>query len=269
MARPTVSVVMSAYNSAQFLPGTINSVLGQTYRDFEFIIVDDGSTDATPTVLAEAASRDARIRVVRRPHMGIPRSLNFGDGLASGEFIARQDADDVSYPERLARQVAFLQQHPHYAAVGTFAHSLDDYGRVTGHIAVPAEYVAQRDLDIPGRHLIHATLLLRSSALLAVGGYRLEFPVNEDIDLWLRLAERFTVGSIPEVLYGVRVSMGSTTGRHQPVMPHYAALAREFAVQRRTTGRDLLMGDTPPASGWTPYVPEAAASEQRPADALT
>src|SRR5689334_11102780 len=118
---PRVTVVTPVYNGAAFLREAIDSILQQTFTDFEYLIIDDGSTDATPDLLREAARVDGRIRVVTREAAGVAVARNTGLSLARADLIAHQDADDLSLPDRLARQVAFLDAHPEVVMVGTFA----------------------------------------------------------------------------------------------------------------------------------------------------
>src|SRR5271170_1107899 len=122
---PRVSLVLAVYNGERHLPQSLESVLGQTFRDFELIVVDDGSTDRTPEILDGVARVDPRVVVVRQENRGLTASLIRGIGMARGTYVARQDADDVSKPERLGRQVAHLDAHPSIAALGTSADVID------------------------------------------------------------------------------------------------------------------------------------------------
>ena len=128
---PRVSVLMPAYNAAPYVAGAVESVLAQTYGDFEFVIIDVGSTDATPDILADYAARDHRIRLARNEaNLGLIRSLNRGLEIARGEFVARFDADDLSRPERLERQVSFFNGNPDHVLVGASYDAIDSQGRV-------------------------------------------------------------------------------------------------------------------------------------------
>ncbi|MFD1958687.1 glycosyltransferase family 2 protein [Novosphingobium panipatense] len=118
---PRVSVLLPCYNGAAYLEEAVRSILLQTFADFELIVVDDGSTDATADILARMGRRDPRLRVVRQPNGGIVAALNTAIAHARGEYIARMDADDVSFPERFAFQVAWLDAHPATVLVGGYA----------------------------------------------------------------------------------------------------------------------------------------------------
>ena len=137
MDAPGVSVVMSVYNGQEFLREAIESILRQSYGDFEFVIIDDGSTDRTAEILAEYAGRDARIRLQRHENKGRAVSLNIGIELARAPYIARMDADDVSASERLRRQVDYMRDHPDTVMVGSWAQVIDLEGAVMAHCHVP------------------------------------------------------------------------------------------------------------------------------------
>src|SRR6476661_6105481 len=126
---PPVSVLMPVYNAGRYVAEAVESILGQTYADFEFLIVDDGSTDRSRAILERYAARDPRIRLVSRPNTGYAAALNELLGLARGELVARMDADDVALPERLLRQVNYLRAHPEVVCVGTAVHLIDGGGR--------------------------------------------------------------------------------------------------------------------------------------------
>src|SRR5215204_6221112 len=139
---PTVSVIMPAYNAKRYVAQTIRSVLAQTFGDFEFIIVDDGSTDGTLPILQRVANEDARLVVISRPNTGIVAALNDGIAKARGEFLARMDADDVCLPERFAKQVLYLREHPECVGVGTFVETIDPYGSVLDRLVHETEHDA-------------------------------------------------------------------------------------------------------------------------------
>ncbi|MEA2735824.1 MAG: hypothetical protein QOE14_2275, partial [Humisphaera sp.] len=127
---PAVSVLMPVYNAARYLAEAVESILAQTFRDFEFVIVDDGSTDRSPAMLDEYAKRDSRIRIIRRPNTGIVGALNDAIAESKAALIARMDADDVSLPDRLEKQVAYLRDHAECVALGSRVVGIDPYGCV-------------------------------------------------------------------------------------------------------------------------------------------
>ena len=180
---PTVSVLMAVYNTEQFVGRAVESILQQTFRDFELVILDDGSTDRSLSVLKRYADQDQRIRLISRENRGIPRTRNELLQQARGEFIAVMDSDDVALPDRLARQVAFLRQSPEVVWVGGAFELIDRGGRFLTQIPL-----AERDEEIKALlqdgqiSFLHPTALMRRSAVLQVGGYDESLPLAEDLD---------------------------------------------------------------------------------------
>jgi glycosyltransferase involved in cell wall biosynthesis len=247
-AGPRVSVVTAVHDGAAHIRDAIQSILAQTFADFEYLIIDDGSIDQTPAILREVAASDPRVTVLTQQQMGIPKTLNEGTTLARGKYIARQDGDDISLPQRLAKQVDFLERHPDHAAVGSFVHWIDARGTWTRSVDFPVDDADIRREVFSFACCVHGALLIRRDALQAVGGYRVEFPISEDYDLYLRLLERFRVANLAEFLYSYRAHAESLTGGMRALTQHYVEIARLLAYQRRETGKDLLMLGSNPAS---------------------
>lgn len=239
--QPRVSVLTCTYNGEQCVQAAIDSILAQTFPDFELVAIDDGSTDRTVPILCRIADTDSRVRVVTQEHLGIPRTLNRGLSLTRGSYFALQDQDDVSFPERLARQVDFLDRHPEVAAVGCFSQVTDWQGRNPEVVGCPTDHYAIRNWIMGGEWIVYQAALIRRTALDAVGGFRVEFPICEDIDLFLRLMDHYEVVNIPEVLYQYRRNAESITHDMGTLLEHYGQIALEMARQRERTGRDLLM----------------------------
>jgi glycosyltransferase involved in cell wall biosynthesis len=205
MNRPLVSVVMVVCNVDRFLSESIESILGQTYRDFEFIIVDFGSTDDSKSIISSYASRDSRIRLHEIPSCGLAEARNAGCLLARGEYIAIMDADDVSVPDRLRLEVDFMDEHPGVSVLGGAVEWIDTNGKA----------LIKRDNPVGNREIQSAllercplwqpTVLMRRDAFVAVGGYRPPFAPAEDHDLWLRVAEHFQIANLKEVVLGYRI----------------------------------------------------------------
>ncbi len=210
---PQISVVMGVYNGAGTLAATIESVRAQVRVDLELIIVDDGSTDATPIVAARYAARDNRVRVIHLRKVGLTRALVAGCDAARGAFIARQDCGDRSSPERLARQLSLIAGPPGavLASVGTRFYG--PAGETLYDVAQTSDTLRQGLAgDRAGRlrgpsH--HGATMFRKSAYMAVGGYRDAFGVAQDLDLWTRLAEIGECVATPDVLYEASLSLGS------------------------------------------------------------
>jgi glycosyltransferase involved in cell wall biosynthesis len=198
---PLVSVVMPVYNAQAYLAIAIESILSQTFQDFELIAVDDGSTDESLQMLKEFARRDARVYVISRPNTGIVGALNDGLAAARGVFIARMDADDVALPNRFERQLAYLGANPACVAVGAAVLQIDPDGD-----PICIQYWAESHEEINrlllsgGGGLAHPTAMIRAAAIEQAGGYRQEYQWIEDKDLWLRLGEAGLLANLREPL---------------------------------------------------------------------
>jgi glycosyltransferase involved in cell wall biosynthesis len=238
---PTVSVIMPAYNAKRYVEQTIRSVLAQTFVDFEFIIVDDGSSDGTLPILQRFAAEDARIVVISRPNTGIVGALNDGIAKARGEFLARMDADDVCLPERFAKQVAYLREHPECVGVGTFVETIDPYGSVLDRLVHQTEHDAIDKELMTGRGfaIVHPTIMMRAEAVRRVGGYRKQWQHSEDLDLFLRLAEIGKLHNLPEYLLQYRMHYESANHlRHE----EQRAIKRKL-MEEAYARRGVLMPD--------------------------
>jgi glycosyltransferase involved in cell wall biosynthesis len=201
---------MPVYNAERFVAQTVDSILAQTFRDFEFLIINDGSTDRSLEILQGYADRDDRIRLVSRPNTGYVVALNEGLDLARGEFLARIDADDLADPRRLELQVARMRAEPGLVALGSNAYAIDEHGRMLGDFSVPLTHEEIEAYHLVGSSTIHhPAAMLRPDAVKRVGGYRKELMPCEDFDLWLRLAEVGRLANLPEILLTKRLLVGS------------------------------------------------------------
>ncbi len=211
---PAVSVVMACYNSIQTINSAVDSILAQTMRDFEFIIIDDGSTDNTLDCLAEY--KDPRLQIIKSDgNQGLTRRLNEGLGLARADIFARMDADDISHVDRLARQLELLKSNAEVHGVFSQAEIIDTDGNVTGISRTdfggrsPLQY-----LQDCGNVLIHSTAMVRKNLITQLGGYDDQLRTRQDYDLWLRCLEtgsQFIVLSEP--LLKLRVHSGSISSQ--------------------------------------------------------
>jgi glycosyltransferase involved in cell wall biosynthesis len=203
---PQISVCMPVYNAERYVTEAIESVLNQTLGDFEFLIVDDGSTDGTLRILERHAAREPRIRLTSRPNKGLVASLNELVYRARGEFLARMDADDVAMPERFARQVEYLRTHPECVLVGSRAWETDAEGDPIREFPTLSDHdeIDAYHFRIKGPAILHPTVMMRRDVVLAIGGYR-DFSLSEEVDLYLRLAERGRLGRVPDYLLKYRV----------------------------------------------------------------
>ena len=236
---PRVSVVMPVFNGAEYLEVALESVLGQTLNDLELIVVDDGSTDASPEILERVATSDARVRVVHnRGNSGIVVALNNGWRLARSPYVARMDADDVALPDRLERQVGFLDAHPEVAAVGGAVTIVDARGLRGTTVTYPRSSAAIRRTLPRYNCFAHSAVTIRRAALEAVGGYRYDHV--EDYDLWLRLDERFELANLQEVVLLYRRHIRQVSFRAVEEQARRTLAVQRAARIRRATGRDPL-----------------------------
>ena len=230
---------MAVRNGAAHLHESLQSISAQTFREFELIAVDDGSVDATGAILDAAAAHDSRLRVIHQTHCGFTESISRAIAASEGEWIARHDSDDVSMPHRFECQLKFLRGHPQVAAVGAGAIALDDLGRKIGTLPNPLGPAAVRDgLRTLKATPVHGSVVMRRSALDAVGGYRAAFLAAQDFDLWLRLSARYDIDNVPEILYYWRVHAGGVYATKRGTQLMYSGIALAFAQERAATGDD-------------------------------
>jgi glycosyltransferase involved in cell wall biosynthesis len=214
--QPLLTVILPAYNADNYIRAAVQSILDQTFRDFEFIIINDGSTDNTLAILQQLANADARIKLITRPNTGYVVALNQGIALARGEFIARMDADDISLPQRFEKQLAYLQAHPQCVLLGTNVAQMDQDGAVIGpmsDIAFGHDQINHALLR-RGWPIVHPSIIARTSAIKSIGGYIPAFCPNEDHDLFLKLAEIGQVENLPEVLVHYRKHAASISSKN-------------------------------------------------------
>ncbi|MFQ4145385.1 glycosyltransferase family 2 protein [Chlorogloeopsis sp. ULAP02] len=199
--KPKISVITPVYNGEQYFDRAVPSILRQTYTNFEYIIVDDGSTDKTPDFLKELAHRDSRVRVLSPGRLGFTRALNHAIETAQGDYIARQDFDDLSYPQRLRSQLEFLEANPKIGMVGSYYILVND-GRQERHVGMPPtehhKLVRTMATCIP---FVHSLVTFRKEAWRQAGGYPHINDGVEDLRLWLTFVKLgWQVANIPEVL---------------------------------------------------------------------
>jgi len=233
---PVVSVITCVYNGLPYLPQAIQSVLGQTFADFEYLVIDDGSTDGSGEKLVELARSDPRLTLLRNEaNMGFARSQNRGISAARGRYVACQDQDDLSDRRRFERQVAFLEEHPQVGALGTWPQFIDQQGAPldNGRYPLLADNDSLQRQLITGCGFAGPSLMIRRELLIALGGYDPAMSAAEDYDLLLRLAEVAQVGNLPELLYQYRSHPASVSKTRAQLQLHNIAASRARAAQRR------------------------------------
>jgi glycosyltransferase involved in cell wall biosynthesis len=234
--QPRVSVIMPAYNAQRYLGAAVESILGQTFREFEFVIIDDGSTDRTRQILERYAAADARIRLTSRPNTGYVAALNEMLSAARAPLLARMDADDEAMPDRLARQVAHMEAHPECVALGSRVLMIDDDAAPMCEMEAPQthEQIDAAHLSgSVGSMIVHPSAMIRAAAIRAVGGYRAERGPAEDLDLFLKLAEIGRLANLPGCLLKYRVHFASVGhARREAQQLAIAASVADAAARR-------------------------------------
>lgn len=201
MNTPKITVIMPFYNCEKFLDRALTSVLTQSFRDFEVVLINDSSTDGSDS-LVKTYIHDKRIRYfVNNEKVGITKNLNFGLSLAKGDIVARMDGDDVSEKDRLKTQYAFLKNNPTITLVGSWAKAVDENGDFIRNIVLPVSNDEIRRSVLTANPFVHPSVLFRKKDIMAVGGYRECIKRGQDYDLWLRLVfSEYKVANIPEYL---------------------------------------------------------------------
>lgn len=227
-AAPTASVVIPAYNAAKYLETAVSSALGQSFADLEIIVVDDGSTDDTPNVIASFGDR---IRPVRRENGGVAEALNTGIGIARGRYVSLLAADDVLAPDATETCVALLEADPDAGFVHGAAYEIDERGEIlNSRIRRGKDVVTERPREavkrlLRGNTVVCSSVMIRKSALDEVGGFRQECMPGEDWEMWLRLAARYNVIYTRSILAKYRIHDQSLTAKFE-LSPYEAAHVR-------------------------------------------
>lgn len=246
-ATPAVSVLMPVYNGAAYLRAAVQSILDQSFCDFEFIVLDDGSTDDSLRILQEYARQDSRIRLISRRNRGLTYTLNELIAEARGEFMARMDADDIALPDRFARQVEFLRAHPAALCVGGAFQIIDEAGRYLTTLYPPTSNEQIQDHLIHGRCAIsHPAAMARLQPIRDLGGYQGDFA--EDLDLWLRLGEKGELANLQDAVLRYRLHSASVSERVGHRQRDAALVACQAAWRRRGIRDGIFEG----TSAWRP-----------------
>jgi glycosyltransferase involved in cell wall biosynthesis len=241
---PDVSVLLPVYNARQFLPEALDSILSQTYTGFEVIAIDDGSTDGSGEILEQYARRDPRIRVFHQHNQAIVATLNSALAHARAPLVARMDADDVSRPDRFAKQAKFLAEHPDIDLVSGAFDLIDadgGYMRTVLHPTSPEAIAGELEYH---NMICHPAVMARKAAIEAVGGYRESMIYAEDFDLWLRMAEKGKLTNLPDVILGYRQHRDKASTRHFVRQALAVQTARASARLRRAGKLDPFEAQT-------------------------
>jgi len=237
---PEVSVVMSVYNGAQHLAATLDSILSQEGVSFEFIVVNDGSSDNTGPILNDYAHRDSRLRIIHQENTGLTRALIRGCGAARGEFIARQDAGDISLPERLKSQVAVLRNRQDCVFVSCWTDVVGPKGeflftsRGTGAASSPVSILSpEAEWGVIDGPTHHSSVMFRAKQYALCGGYRPEFYFGQDWDLWYRLSSLGTFCTLQRPLCRCSITSGTISTSQRAEQERFARLSRKALMARQ------------------------------------
>ena len=236
--RPRVTVLLPVHNGGAYLDAAVRSILGQTFPDFELLAIDDGSTDGSGEVLR--GYRDPRLRLLENGrNLGLVKTLNRGLTLSRGAYIARMDCDDVSLPERFARQLRFLDTHPDIGVLGTCGERINEDGKTVAPFCQPLRHEAIRFCLHFFCPLTHPSVMMRKGVVLGAGGYLPGGPplvgerVPEDYDLWWRLSTTTRFANLPDCLLLLRKHAGTVTARYMDEFRFQAARINRERIEMR------------------------------------
>lgn len=226
MTNPKISVIMSVYNGEKYLREAIESILNQTFTDFEFIIVNDGSTDGSLEIIQ--SYDDKRIKIINNEkNIGLTKSLNKALKVARGEYIARQDADDVSLPNRFEKQIKYLEKHPEVALLGTSVYLIDEKGKIIGKRMALAKPTFKELCK--GNRFSHGSVMFEKAVITELGGYNELLRYVQDYELWLRIAKSYEIRNLTQVLYKWRFHSKRAGFMAKEEYPLYHILALRLA----------------------------------------
>lgn len=244
---------MPVRNGRRWIAEAVESVLSQSMPNLELLIVDDGSTDDTPGILENYRHRDARIRVFTQKPAGLVAALNFGLSQASAGIVARLDADDIAEPGRLQRQADYMDENPEVALLGTWATSIDEYGRTIGRMEPRPHELGERLRT--GNPFIHSSVAFRADLARGAGWYRPAFEAAEDYDFWLRLSEQGSTVILPEMHVRYRVHPDSISSQ-KTVRQHFSMRLAQRAAVYRSKGLADPTSTLATAPNWTETKPD-------------
>ena len=231
-ARPLISVIMPVYNAGRFLPRAIESIRKQTITDFEFLIIDDGSTDDSRSIIKRFAKRDKRIRMFRnRKNIGIVRSLNLLIPKTRGRFVARMDADDISLPNRFEKQITFLEFHPTLVACGGQEYIINEHGKTIAEKYFPTDEKTCYNM-IANIMVIQPPLLMARGEIFRKLRYSNHTFKNDDISMHFKLLEQGGFGNVSDIIFKYRKRVTSLTHKNPRQVFFLALLVRLNAIAK-------------------------------------
>ena len=236
MKNPQISVIMSVYNGAEYLQECIQSILNQSFRNFEFIVINDCSTDTSPTIINECARKDSRIVIIdNKVNIGLTKSLNVGLKIAKGKYIARIDSDDIALPERLQTQYDFLEKNKDLFLVGSGSYTIDTNGNIRTRIKVLTDTEDIKNKLAIQNCISHPTIMFRNEGFV----YREKFVYSQDYDFYLTLlSNNKKISNIFEPLIKYRINPNAISWSKKSKQEYFALKANELYHQRRRYGKD-------------------------------
>jgi len=241
---PVISVVMSVYNGSKYLKEAIESIIKQTYKSWEFIIVNDGSTDGSMKMLLDYLKNERRIIIVDQKNMGLTRSLNRALMLSRGVYIARQDADDVSFPDRLSSEVDFLKPRPEYALVGSDYQVIGIKGKIENKMS---KYFIFNDEEIRENMIrynpfCHTSVLFKREILDNIGFYNERLKYSQDYEYWFRIMQEYKAANLPKILVYRRYTKEMLSRKHDKAQLYFI-IKVQFIILKKSAKlniKDLL-----------------------------
>ncbi len=227
---PIVSVILSVNSNEKLLDQTFSSILSQSLKNLEFIVIIDGS-DPSVEIIARKYI-DPRLIVVNRPWEGLTKSLNYGIEISRGKYIARSDAGDYSFPNRLSKQVFFLENNKSVGLLGTCYLEETIKGDNATEVIFPTQSSVLKDTLIYQNQFCHGTVMFKKQCIKDVGKYRDEFVKAQDYDLWLRISDKYEISNLPDILYKRRIERKSISISNKYEQEMYAEIAIECALSR-------------------------------------
>ncbi|MFQ5454935.1 MAG: glycosyltransferase family 2 protein [Nitrospirota bacterium] len=230
ISSPMVSLIMGVYNGDKYLKESIGSILNQSFRDFEFIIINDGSTDKTGEILE--GYNDERLTIIKQEeNKGLTFSLNIAIDYMRGRYIARMDADDISLPERLEKQVQFLEDYSEYGLVGVTDEVIDKNGKTIG---IEPRLLEDKEIKkglILGNQFCHGSVMFRREIIEKIGKYDYSLRYSQDYEFWLRVSRIYKIANLPDILYRRRETQGNITSLFGKKQRDYANMIRDFNLK--------------------------------------
>lgn len=244
MRKPRISVLMTVYNCQKYLKTSIDSILDQSFRDFEFIIVDDGSTDGSKKIIEDYKQKDTRIVALRNKHnIRTSRALNKGLSVAKGKYVVRMDADDWSYPDRFQKQYSYMQKHPKVGVSGGAIEICDEKLKVINKRKYPLSDKAARKTIFRYSPFAHPATIWNAKIMKKVGGYNENIPLSQDYELYFRMGRLAKFGNLNSLILKLRTHNDSSSiirGKFQEQYAIYSRIKAFLEYQYKMSFSDKL-----------------------------